>query len=88
MESFYMPLGMMNLQGRRWEEWRMQETDWREREREKHSKRERKSRSVTTSKKSLQVEAGGKNAATAYSQQLTLGNPHQSILGSKRQSQS
>ena len=85
-----MPLGMMNLQGRRWEERRMQETDWREREREreKHSKRERKSRSVTTSKKSLQLEAGGRNAETAYSQQLTLGNPNQSILGSKRQSQS
>ena len=57
-------------------------------ERERYSKRERKSRSVTTFKRSLQAEAGGRNAETAYSQQLTLGNPNQSIRGSGRQSQS
>lgn len=70
VESFYMPLGMMNLQEWRWGEQRMQKTDWREKER--YSKRERKSRSVTISKRSLQAEAGGRNAETAYSQQLTL----------------
>lgn len=40
--------------------------------RERYSKRERKSRSVTTSKRSLQAEAGGRSAGTAHSQQLTL----------------
>lgn len=70
MESFYMPLGMMNLQEWRWEE--QNAKDRLGRERRRYSKRERKSRSVTTSKRSLQAEAGGRNAETAYSQQLTL----------------
>lgn len=53
---------------------RMENAKYRSRE-ERYSKRERKSGSVTTSKRSLRVEAGGRNAETAYSQQLTLGNP-------------
>lgn len=32
VESFYMPLGMMNLQLWRCEEWRTQKTDWGERD--------------------------------------------------------
>lgn len=58
------------------------------RRRQRDTVKERKSRSVTTSKESLQPEAGGRNAETAYSQQLILSNPNQSIMGSGSQSQS
>lgn len=69
MASFYMPLGMMNLQG-----WRGRTENAGDRlEGKRYSGRERKSRSVTTSKRSLPAAVGGRGAEPAHRQQLTPG---------------
>lgn len=59
VESFYMPLGMMNLQEWRWEEQRTQKTDWGEREKDTAREKEKAGQSQHprgASKQKLEAE--------------------------------